>query len=210
MPTHHGQKLPIHLNNAVCCAIDIETTGLSIDKHEVVEVAFIPLNSEWRPMTGLTPFVVDIKPENTYDITYGRNGMSRPRVAEIINEGYDQFAASDLFERWFHEHLKMPELKKIMPLASNWPFDRMFLQKWLGKLAFNEFIDARYRDTMSLASSINDAADLRGEVIPYEKVSLVYLANLLKVDYPVRHRALPDAACSAEVYRRLLRELKLF
>jgi DNA polymerase III epsilon subunit-like protein len=105
---------------------------------------------------------------------------------------------------WF-EKLKLAQYKRIIPIAQNWPFDRAFLTAWLGRLTYEMIFDRHFRDTMALAASYNDIADLRGERIPFPKISLGALSKRFGIENPDPHRALGDCITTAAVYKNLLK-----
>src|SRR5207302_4155191 len=97
------------------------------------------------------------------------------------------------------------------PLGSNYSFDRDFLIQFMGGvLSYDYIFRSDFRDTMLAAVHHNDLADWHNERIPFPKYNLQYLCRILGVENPVRHRAIPDALATAEVYRRLMRYKDLF
>ena len=196
-----GNKMN-HLNGDIMCAVDVETTGLDIQKHHLFEVAILPLNSKLEPDKDILPFEVIIKPPEISDDILT---LTHKTKKQIFETGVDAFDAEFLFEKWF-ARLRLAPDKKIIPLAHNWPFDRDFLRKWLGQESFAYYFGHRHRDTMTLALALNDWADQHCEQIYYPKVSLAYLAGQLNVVHDIRHEALADCVVTAEVYRLLIKQ----
>lgn len=195
-----------HLNGHLLCAVDVETTGLEVGKHEIIQIAVLPLDFDLKPSTTLMPFDMKLKPENLPSIDVGAITVNKLKIANLILTGHDSYAAADLFVEWF-QNLGLPEGKRIMPLASNWVFDKSFIQEWMGFHNFNYVFDGRYRDLMCCALYLNDKADIQTEQYPFPKVNLAYIANCLKVPFEADycHNALYDCALTAACYREILR-----
>jgi DNA polymerase III epsilon subunit-like protein len=197
----------IHLNGNVICAIDIETTGLDPDKHEIYEIAILPLDHNLEPRTDILPFDTLIKPQNIDDIDW--EGMRKVNNSDMVvkacEKGLDSFTVADYLAEW-SARLKLPEKKKMVPLAHNWAgIDKLFIQKWLGPLTFNELFHFHYRDTMTTALYLNDRADAHVEQVPFPKVGLQYVVSQLKIETNGRaHNAIEDCVTVAKVYKKLL------
>lgn len=196
-----------HLNGHLLCAIDIETTGLDHHKHEIYELAIVPLNTHLDPHPKMIPFDIIIKPENTDDIDW--EGMKKTgntkEVVHACEKGMDKWVAIDALMEWF-ARLYLPEKKLIVPLAQNWAgIDKIFIQEWLGRLTYEQIFHYHYRDTMTASLYLNDRADNHVEQIPFPKVNLQYLISQLKIEtYGRSHTALEDCLNVAKVYKRLL------
>lgn len=192
VPTGHGHLL---------CAIDTETTGLDPRKHEIWQIAILPLNSLIKPHPKYLPFYMDLKinkPENIEKIM-----MNRLEFANRQQRAIDPFTCADMFDAWF-DKLGLPMYKKIIPLAQNWPFDREFIIEWLGRASFEFSFFPVYRDTMTVSAFIRDQQELRSEKISFPQNNLSFLCNNLGIKNQKPHDALQDAIVTAEVYRRLL------
>lgn len=194
----------IHLNGNALCVIDVETTGLDPEKHEIVEVCFLPLDAKLEPRTDVVPFDLKIKPEKIDNIDWEAFKVTKINFFKLVESGLDKYDAADLFEQWV-EQLKLPDRKRISPLAHNWKFDNAFIRQWLSAPTSELYIDGRSRDTMEVALYINDRADHRSEQIPFPKVNLGYLASCLKIPHKGAHSALGDCITTAEVYKEMLK-----
>lgn len=201
----------IHANGNIICVVDVETTGLDPEIHEIVQICILPLDSLFKPIKEIRPFYVSIKPENTKNINkdkYASNfeetvKIPKAKLASMINEGLERGTAADLLQDWF-DKLQLPFNKRIMPLGQNWVFDRAFIIRWLGWKMFEDFFDPRYRDTMAAANYVNDKCDFMGQQCPYQKVNLGFLCSTMKVENASPHDALSDCIATAEIYRRML------
>lgn len=190
-----------HLNGHQMCVVDVETTGLDPQKHDVIQLAVLPLGADLKPIQTIMPFYVNMRckrPENADRAALKANHLD---LAQIQLTGLDPWKCVDMFEEWFGR-LQLPVGKKIVPLAHNWIFDHQFVQEWLGgPLSFNHFFDFHYRDSMVAAEYLNDRADFHVEKYPYPKVSLDYLCTVLGVTNVKAHDALADCVATAECYR---------
>ena len=193
----------INLNGHLLCAIDTETTGFDPKKHEIIEVAIVPLNSDCRPMEGVLPLHLYLRPDKVENIEPDALTTTKLKLADVLKRGIDPFKAADIFEEWF-ERLGLPEGKKIEPLGHNYGFDKAFLKAWLGDLSYEHFFHFMDRDTMTSALFQNDHAIFHAERCPFPKVNLIYLCSQLDVKHTKAHTALNDALVTAECYRRML------
>ena len=194
----------IHLNGNLLCAIDVETTGLDPQKHEITEICILPLDNNMEVRRDVVPFNIFMKPEKIQNIDWDAITVTQTDFMKLCQVGMDKWEAADLFEEWFAK-LQLPERKRISPLAHNWPFDREFIKEWLGVTSFESHIDGRFRDSMALALAINDEYDAKNEPIPFPKVKLSYIASTLKIDFDKIHNALDDTVLTAKVYKQLSR-----
>lgn len=204
----HGGHSPhssmIHLNGNLLCAVDVETTGLDPQKHDIIQLCVLPLDSQIKPLQTVRPFVVEMVPKRPENIEPGATKTHRLNMAELVLRALDPWKAVDIFEEWF-ENLNLPIGKKIMPLAHNWLFDRDFIREWVGgPISFDHFFHFHYRDSMTAALFLNDRAEQKMEKPPYPKVSLGYCGSMLSVTNLKAHDALQDCVATAEVYRRMM------
>lgn len=192
-----------HLNGNLLCALDLETTGLDPKKHDIIEVAIVPLDAFYKPLTTIMPFVAELKPTRPENISQEAIGVNKNDIARLMQSGLDAFHAADLLELWF-ERIELASGKQIAVLGHNWPFDRAFLIEWLGWENFNHLFSRYYRDTICASLFLNDYADTRNEKVRYPKNSLEYLCTVLNVKNAKPHSALYDALATAECYRIML------
>lgn len=202
-------RTAVHFNGNLICAIDTETSGLKAGFHDILQIAVIPLNPDLTPNTEIIPFHTKLVPKRPWNFDDASTKVSGQTLEDAKEYGMDPWTAVDLFEQWF-KRLGLPERKLIVPLGHNFQFDKGFILDWLGgQEAYNAYFHGHVRDTMQAALLINDASDWQSEAIPFPKVSLKYLCNLLGVQLLNAHDALADAMASAECYRKLLGRIKL-
>lgn len=195
----------MHLNNNLLCAIDTETTGTIPGFHDIIQVAIIPLNAALDPAKEISPFYMDLQPKRPENAVPQAMRRNRVKLTDAMINGMEPYRAADLFDEWLKK-LNLPFEKRIIPLAHNWPFDRGFIIDWLGVESFDQYFDARYRDTMVMASFCNDLADHRTEPFPYAKVDLTYMCGTLKIERERAHDALQDALATSKLYKELLKK----
>ncbi len=79
----------VHLNGCLMAAVDLETTGTRPGYHEIIQIAVVPLDSDFKPLADVRPFYTLVKPEapgagvgrreaQAQD-SDGRNSCSTPR-----------------------------------------------------------------------------------------------------------------------------------
>lgn len=200
-----------HLNRNLLCAVDIETTGLDMNLHEIYEIAIIPLDHKFNAMREepFSPLDLLIQPEYPERIIWSGTGSvkNKAKVRSALEHGITRNAARDALEMWFSA-LNLGMNKRIAPLGQNFQFDAKFLEQFLGMLNFGHYFDmSQHRDTMTLARTINDLANHTGYSCPFPKVSIPMLCSSLGIDpdmYGPRHQAMVDAMLTREIYAREL------
>lgn len=204
--TSHNQAF--HWNGNIVCSVDTETTGLDPTRHEIIQIAVVPLRGDLTVNTKITPFYTEIAPNHPERIEMRAAKVNKLDMERLISTGMDDTRVSELFDEWFQK-LNLGFKKKIIPLAHNWPFDAAFLLKWLGPMSFDSYFYT-YRDTMSVMNHLNDIADMNNEPWPFPKMSLGSLCNRLTVVNQSPHDALGDAIATAECYRKLVGTYKIY
>jgi len=204
-------KSMIHWNGNMCCGIDCETTGLDSHWHEIWQLSILPLDSNFNIYKKIIPFSISMKPEFPERIDEEAKKINRQGINDACIRGMDKHAAIDLLINWF-DKLKLPfskfhRQKQIIPLGQNYAFDMGFLIRWLGVELYGQLFHFHFRDTMTTAAFLNDLAGMRSEQIPYPKVNLKYLCNILKVELDRRegHDSLADIVATVECYKKMMR-----
>lgn len=195
----------VHWNSNLLCVIDIETSGKDPTRHDILQIAVLPLKANLKPDTDIGAFYMDmqpVKPEKY--IEADAMNCNKLDWHHLRDTAMDPWKVSELFDEWW-QGLKLPFRKTIIPIAHNWPFESGFLHDWLGAAAMQDFF-FQFRDTMALANSINDMADMRNEAYPFPKTGLGYMCSQLKIENHKPHDALADCMATAELYRRLVTE----
>ncbi|MBI2118713.1 MAG: single-stranded-DNA-specific exonuclease RecJ [Elusimicrobia bacterium] len=156
--------------------LDLETTGLSLWDHEIIEVGALLLRN-FVPCGQFHSLVRPTKP---------------------ISKGAEQVHGITL------EMVKdAPQLKEVLPkllkfigdrtiIAHNAKFDLGFLQTAVQKIMGREFQNNTI-DTLSLSRTI----------FPFESHALGALAKELKIEMKQAHRSLDDCLATAIVYKRI-------
>lgn len=204
-----ARKMMIHLNGHMCCSVDTETTGLIAGYHEICQIAIVPLNSCLEINENYPIFDVKIRPNYPERIDPKSMEINKRDTQEILDTGFPREGSVDLFEAWYIR-LQLAEGKRITPLAQNWAFDLGFIKHWMGDQHCNHYFDGRTRDTLTVASYLNDKADFAGEQIPFPgSMKLIRLAARLgiEVDPKLTHDGLYDAVLTARVYKEMVKEI---
>lgn len=195
----------LNLNGHVICAIDTETTGLQAGIHDLIEVAIVPLDAEFKMITDIVPFECLLVPKRPQNIDPESMKINKISLDELERRGLDPDRAAQLFSDWFDSLELVPE-KKMAPLAKNWAFDAGFLKDWLGVGCFNRLFYHRAREVSSTINFYNDRAEFHNEAIPFPQQDLQSVATRLKVQVDRAHRAIDDALATAAVYRAMMSE----
>lgn len=198
----------LHMNGHLLCAVDVETTGREVGTHDIVEIAIVPLNHLIEPYKKYRPFHMKLKPKRPENVDNRALGKSGLKLADLILDGFDPWKAADYLEEWFNR-LNLPIRHNLVPLAHNWPFDRDFIKEWLGPLTFEYIFHGHYRDTMQIASFLNDRAYDKKEPYVYAKIGLEALCLRMGIENKMPHRALYDCLATAEIYKKFVTQFSI-
>ena len=197
------EKQMKHLNSNILCAVYTELTGNNPHQQEIAEICIMVLDNFIRPSDRIMPFYFALQPQKPDNIDFETATLSKARLAEVVLTGINTWTAADRLEEWFHL-LDLPPGKGIVPLTHNWPFQRQFVQNWLGYENFKYLFSEQYRDLMTMALLINDRDNQRAELCTFPKVTLDYIGNELSVRCHSRSDLLEKCFKISQIYRQVL------
>lgn len=192
-----------HLNENLLCSVKCELTGPDPERHELIEVAVLPLDHMLKIHSAFPPFNMRMRPETVETINYDKCRLSRSDIADTILRGFDRYKVADLFVAWY-QGLEQKERKRIIPLAHGWPRERALLINWLGYDVFADIFSEDYRDTLIASHYVNDKNCVKAEPCVFNKQNLSWLAKKLNVEQIQIGSAMSDCVTIAEVYKRIL------
>ena len=198
-----------HLNGDQICVMDVETTGLQVGYHEIIQIAILPIDSEYKIRSDVAPFYIKIKPNYPERANPEALKKNKLRLAELVLKGVDREKSRDLLEDWT-DKLKLPFNKygsrrcRIVPLGHNLNFDIDFMKQWLGPENYNYLFAPTFRDTMIIGSYLNDRASMLAETVPFPKLTLAFMAGHLDIPTQRAHDALQDCLMTSRLYRKML------
>lgn len=193
-----------HLYGHLMAAVDLETTGTQPGWHEIVQIAIVPLDDEFKALNNVRPFYTHIKPNHPERESEAAKQKHKIPMHELMLHAPSQDKVKDWLYDWF-EDLRLPFKRCLVPLAHNWAFESSMLKAWLGVDMVDQIFHSHARDSMLTAVAINDREACAGRPIPFEKIGLNSLCAKLKIVNTNPHDALADCLASAEVYKTLLR-----
>ena len=180
-------------------SIDIETTGLDPDYHEIVQVSVVTFDKHYKPLEAFTEY---IKPDHPERMT--REALEINKIdPKTITEDKSKDAIKNKLISWIED--QNCDIKvKLAPLGHNYSvFDLIFLKKWL-QGDYNKNFDYHIIDTYQIANILRDAG-----IIDVESCSLASLCSYLKIENPGKHNAYYDALYALEVYQRLIKKFNM-
>lgn len=178
------------------CTVDIESTGLDSAKHEIIEMAFLPANKDFKPDIQIEPFAIQIRAENYKNISQEALKINNLNPADGVSR--------DMAKHRFYIWMRKYGITKIELLGQNVKFDISFLTSFLSFEVYNELFHYHTRDTMSTAKHINDKEEYNLRAKMFSDCKLKTIAKKLDVDYSGAHRALQDCIITLECYRKML------
>lgn len=167
--------------------IDLETTGVDPEKHEIIEIAWILVDGQ--SFEVLSEFVAKVKPEHPE--------TANPKALEIT--GYSE-------EEWGNAGLLKEALGKIIQLAPqgmlvgwNIYFDWSFLEKGFKKFNFVSQFDYHMIDVMVIAySKLHSKPEIR-------ELGLKKIATYFGIEFQ-EHHALEDIRATYQIFKKLMQE----
>jgi DNA polymerase-3 subunit epsilon len=181
------------MKESILAFLDVETTGLNADRHEVIQIGVvlarqIPRDGNVGPkIEKIEEIDLKIKPSRIEDAE---------EDALRIN-GYndaDWMFAPDLKNAM---EFLAPKLAGTIQVSHNLTFDAAFMEKCYERAGMDNNM-ARYKlDTISIAfARLYNRTDV--------KYSLRYLCELFQIKNENAHTALADARALYEVYKKMM------
>jgi DNA polymerase-3 subunit epsilon len=173
--------------------VDTETTGLSPQKHEIIEIACVLAEQVDRPGRGpelkfIEEFEIKVKPLRIQD--------AEPEALRI--NGYnetDWLFAVDLKNAL---ELLSKKAEGAIMVSHNMAFDFAFLDKAFQDTGVKNLMHYQKMDTISIAfAKLYDKAE-------HDKYSLRYLCEIFNIKNEKAHTALSDTKALFEVYKKLM------
>lgn len=186
-------------------AFSYVVTGELIDKHELVEVYFQPLDEHLEPY--LTPFTVKMKPEKEIKRSSTFQNVGVPFL-NYRESGTEKLHSKNLFNIWF-EGLPLGvnnygKPNRIILLTNRFADVKPFLYDWLGEISFYKYFRAYHRDIETIFGFYHD-------VVAYDRVRPQNLQMSLEnycasenINFPRHQRVL---SLVADLYRRIYQNL---
>jgi DNA polymerase III epsilon subunit-like protein len=172
-------------------AVDLETTGLLHNVHEIVEIGLVVFDEETLLETKLT-FESEMKPLKPF--------LTQAKALEVNGFVYREGLPSpsqvrSLFIHWKEEIFGD---EKLYPLGHNYDaFDLQFLKLWLGDW-YDKLFDYHSRDSSKAIAMCKDVGLIPKTVGGSLRAAATHF-NILHSEG--HHKALHDASLSLKVYK---------
>ncbi len=191
-----------HHNGNLLTAVDLETTGTDPEVHDIIQIGIQPLTVNFDPHPDFEPFYVSVRPlrpENANPMATRVHHLDMDHLVKYAAHPDDvETALVDYFGE-----LPLAFNRRLIPVAHNGSFEKLFLTKWLGVELYDRMFLGVIRDSQIAATYINDHAATQGRDVPFEKVTLEYLCDYFGIENLNPHDALSDAIAGARLYHRL-------
>ncbi|HNW71806.1 MAG TPA: 3'-5' exonuclease [Candidatus Paceibacterota bacterium] len=164
---------------------DLETTGLNILKHEIIEIGCVITDYKLKV---IEEFEIKIKPENIENADL---------VALKVN-GYNDEDWKDAMSLKNALHIFSDKAKDCIMVGQNVAFDSWFLEYNFAKLNLKNTLHYHRLDTISIAWA---------KLHKKEEVNHFSLREMCKyfgIKNENPHRALSDAQATFELYKKLM------
>jgi ATP-dependent DNA helicase DinG len=174
--------------------IDVETTGLNPDIHEIIQIGCVIAEQNWDKdkvtLKHIDEFELKINPENI--------SSADPQALRV--NGYTP--AEWIFAYSINEAMKIfqEKTKDCIFVAHNVSFDSMYIEKAFIKTGLENMMHYHKLDTLSIAYA---RLGTRGDI---EKYSLGFLCDMFGIKNQNAHTALADARATYELFPKLINE----
>lgn len=174
------------MKNHTLAFIDIETTGLLVEKHEIIEIGCVLVRQ--NPFEIIDEFDIKIIPKKLYDAD---------PVALKIN-GYNENDWADACPLKKGLEILSEKTNGAIMVAHNVAFDWAFLNKAFKDTEVANKMSYQKLDTISIAfAKLNGNSDIK-------KFSLSALCKHFNIENKKAHTALSDAKAMYELYEKLM------
>lgn len=169
--------------------IDVETTGLSRDTHEIIELGLVLARMKDNVLTVIDELDIKIQPKNI--------ATADPQALRV--NGYNE--GDWLFATTLEEAMKVfaEKTKGAVFVAHNVTFDYGFIEKAFEITKIPNEMHYHKLDTISLALGVLHSQDDIG------KLSLRVLCEKYGIENKKAHSAHADAYALYEVFRKLMK-----
>jgi len=165
--------------------LDIETTGLSLIKHEIIEIGCVVTTPE---LEMIEEFELKIKPERIED--------ADPVSLKISHYNKEDWEGAYVLEKAMKIFSK--KVKDCIMVGQNVAFDSGFLEYAFGKIGVANSMHYHKLDTVSIAfAKLHREPDV-------EHFSLRELCLRFGIKNDKAHTALSDARATFELYKKLM------
>jgi len=198
-----------HWNNNQVVVATVRFSGSQIGWHELVQVCFLPLDSNFLPRRDVLPLqlTMEIDYPERFDLKSSNMRKKDFEHSQTLIR-FDEFKARDLFATWFQKldlkHTKHGTQKKIMLLGHNSYVMNSWLNAWFREDYELYFDDTRPRDTAIAALFLNDYAGMHIENVRYPKTDLSYLRSMCKIESIRVKDCINEAVVIAGIYKVLV------
>lgn len=171
-------------------ALDIETTGLDVAFHEVIEVGcvFFAFNTKKKLFEVEGTLELKIKPEHI--------DRANPRSLRV--NGYEEYKWVDAISAKKAYTLLSKKLKDRVMVGHNVGFDFYFLDQGFKKAGVKNTLHYHTIDTLSMAYlKLQNNVDAK-------RLSLQYLCDFYGIENKKAHTGLADAQATYELFVTLL------
>ena len=181
------------MKDSILAFLDVETTGLDYNKHEVIQVGVvlarqIPRDNTRGPSVEIIEeFEMKIKPERIQDAEEDALRINGYTEGEWMFAPDLKNAAEFLAKK----------LENTIQVSHNITFDAPFMDKFFEKAGMDNPMKRYKLDTISIAfARLYNRDDV--------KYSLKYLCDLFQIKNDNAHTALSDARAMYQVYKKLM------